>query len=200
MTDQITIEEYIREHLPYELSMMLETHELYKNLDKIKDIVCRNMIIESFCTHARNLNDFVTNDSGKGNNSVVARDFIKFSEPSNNKLTGAFQRVNEQIDHLAKNRAGARKFDLEDANSIVGWLVPVMKRFVSGLTPTQAELWNKPKKTVSNLGHRRPGQRHKGQLVRAFRPEFSCAKAKGVVMPTVLPVTIRRTPGWFRKA
>jgi hypothetical protein len=94
----------------------------------------------------------MTDESGKSNNAVIARDFVpSFHENKNLKLTGAFQRVNEQLDHLAKNRAHAQKFSLNDAQEIVNWLGPVMRKFIQSLSSEQRQQWNTPSTTVSNL-------------------------------------------------
>lgn len=143
MTDEVTLGEYLREHIPYELAMLKATYERYKNFSEIKDDVYCNIIIVAFCTHARNLKSFVTNH-GKAN-CVKARDFVsEFSEPIVNNLTGAFQRINEQVDHLAKNRVGGRKFNLSDADSVVAWIDSAMVRFVKALSDDQRKLWNQP--------------------------------------------------------
>jgi hypothetical protein len=131
--------DFLKEHLPYELRMLNHCFErLYGSSG-----ADWNAFMESFCIHARNLKMFVTNDNGKGN-CVVARDFVTdFHEASANNLTGAFQRLNAQIAHLAKTRTtdAAAKFTRDDAKAVHTWLTKVLKKFVAALDPIDQTHW-----------------------------------------------------------
>lgn len=87
---------------------------------------------------------FITNDRGKGSNGVIARDFIQFDKRIPAKLTGAFQRLNEQTAHLSKNRTvdPKKKFTIADARKVQDWLMPAMISFVDGLPLHYRERWN----------------------------------------------------------
>ena len=68
------------EHLPYEISMMMAMHDQAQGpLDQLTG----NVVIESFCIHARNLFEFFikTSNGGEKNNYAFARAFVpKFVE------------------------------------------------------------------------------------------------------------------------
>jgi hypothetical protein len=136
------LNDHLEEHLPYEVSMMQHT---YLQMRKTTDNADWNAFMEAFCLHARNLKTFVTNDRGKGSNSVIASDFNVFSRKVPPQLTGAFQRLNEQIAHLAKKRVvdPARKFTFGDAKNILSWLEPAMRDFVASLGPEDRALWDR---------------------------------------------------------
>ncbi len=141
MTTASALDEYLREHLPYEFGMMQQTY--WRLLQEDDHPVVRNALFESFCTHARNLKDFVTNDAGKGNNSVTARGFVAtFGERVPPSLTGAFQRLNQQMAHLATRRSKTNKFTISDAENVLLWLKPTMCKFIASLPPTQRAKWN----------------------------------------------------------
>jgi hypothetical protein len=135
-------EGYLEEHLPYELGMLDHSFSRLHTITYEPDF---NSFLESFCQHARNLKAFVTGDKGKGNNSVIASDFVQgFVRKMPSSLTGAFQRINEQTNHLAKKRPinPAKKFTVTDAKAIVAWLRPVMHEFVASLEAEDAKVWN----------------------------------------------------------
>jgi hypothetical protein len=143
--------DYLEEHLPYEISMLEHT---FRRLHLTKDQADWNAFLESFCQHARNLKAFLTGDKGKGNNNVVASDFVsslKMKTPP--KLTGAFQRINEQTNHLAKKRSTdpLKKFTLSDARDVFGWLEPSMRQFVHALSSEDAKLWNAAARNPNTL-------------------------------------------------
>jgi hypothetical protein len=103
-----------------------------------------NALTESFCIHARNLKMFVINDRGVNKSCVVARDFVEFGRKVPPNLTGAFQRINEQIAHLTRRRVvnPNDKFDLDDARRVHGWLIPAMKEFAAALDEDGCKRWN----------------------------------------------------------
>lgn len=99
--------------------------------------------MESFCVHARTLKQFVTNDKGNGNNCVVARDLASFLEHVPSDLTGAFQRLNSQMAHLAKTRTtdANSKFTISDAKAVHAWLEGALAKFVESLDLEDREQW-----------------------------------------------------------
>jgi hypothetical protein len=122
------VQNYLEEHLPYEVSMMEHTLE---RLAHTKNKADWNAFLESFCIHARNLKMFITNDRGGGSTGVIARDFVEFNKRTDSNLTGAFQRLNEQTAHLSKKRTvdPTKKFTIEDARNIYKWLTPAITYF-----------------------------------------------------------------------
>jgi hypothetical protein len=136
-------ENHLEEHLPYERTMMLHS---FARLLNTRDQADWNAFLAAFCIYARNLKMFVTNDSGKGNNGVIARTFVtSFGKAVPKDLTGAFQRLNEQTTHLAKKRTAdpKKKFNLSDAKDVLEWLEAAMTEFVEALKPVDKDRWNR---------------------------------------------------------
>ncbi len=137
----------LKEHLPYELCML--RHAYGRMLSPIPNSDRRtrldwNMQAESFALHARNLKNFLANDAGKGNNNFVALDFVKgFKRRTPNKLSGAFQRLNQQMLHLGKQRRTETKdkFNIDDAKAILDWVDQSLKEFVAALPPELRSYW-----------------------------------------------------------
>jgi hypothetical protein len=139
MTATAVYREFLAEHLPYELAMMRYTISRLSSPGPDW-----NAFVESFCVHARNLKQFVTNEKGKGNNSVVARDFTKsFHEKCPSALMGAFQRLNAQMAHLAKTRSTdmTQKFTIDDARAILAWLEKALCKFRESLVLEDRNHW-----------------------------------------------------------
>jgi hypothetical protein len=138
MSPTAQFRDFLAEHLPYELAMMNHTLSRLNNpgLDW-------NAFMEAFCVHARNIKQFVTNDNGKGNNNVIARDFAVFGERVPSDLTGHFQRLNAQIAHLSKTRTidSANKFTADDAQTVSTWLNHAMSKFINSLDPNDRKHW-----------------------------------------------------------
>jgi hypothetical protein len=159
--------DYLEEHLPYELSMLTHTFERLHSTHSEADW---NAFLESFCMHARNLKCFVTNDKGVNNSCVIARYFISnFDVSVPKKLTGAFQRVNEQTAHLTKNRRTkpAEKFTIDNAHDVYHWLIPTMQKFVDALSATDCQRWDAAakKKLVMKIGDVVPSATNVIQMV-----------------------------------
>jgi len=142
--------DYLEEHLPYEMSMLEHTYRRMHRTDIEPDW---NAFMESFCIHARNLKMFVTNDTGVNNSCVIARDFVKFDCKVPSNLTGAFQRINEQIAHLTKRRVvnPTDKFDIDDARNVHGWLIPAMQKFIAALDEDGRKRWDSAAKEKRRL-------------------------------------------------
>jgi hypothetical protein len=141
-------DDFLKEHIPYEVFMLEHTFKRIQPRPLLadEDKADFNALLESFCGHARNLKQFVTNDRGKGRNTIIAAEFNKsFRRDVPKNLTGAFQRVNAQSNHLSTKRVTQPpgKFTVQnDAQPIFDWLTSAMKEFVGGLSPQQKELWD----------------------------------------------------------
>jgi hypothetical protein len=166
---------YLENHLPYELTMMEHT---FARLHDTKDDADRNAFLESFCVHAPNLKMFLTGDRGGGSNGVISADFGQSSDSVQRHLTGAFQRLNEQIAHLAKNRTilPQEKFTSEDAVCIMKWIIPAMDRFVKNLPDEDRQRWEAVVKKL-----KRKAIPHSG-LVTAMKSALSTATPPQIVV------------------
>src|SRR4051794_17297670 len=93
-------EECIREHLPYEISML---RWLYGKLLSSHDQPDANAFIESFFLHARNLVAFFRNDTDCG---FDPRYFTKqdYQVAGNFVPAGLVKKINQQIQHLGSDR------------------------------------------------------------------------------------------------
>src|SRR4051812_13574622 len=89
---KLNLDPYLEEHLPYELSML---EHAFKHLQQPATYIGSradfNVFLESFCVHARNLKNFITNDD-EANRAVIARRFYDFDRRPEPKLFGAFNR------------------------------------------------------------------------------------------------------------
>jgi DNA-directed RNA polymerase specialized sigma54-like protein len=102
MADKLQI---LREHLPYEIKMLRYTHDRLQA--EVKDRESNNVLIESFCLHARNLIDFFR---GQRNTKeyACARDFTtKSYRPIDKEIhrQTVYKKLNDQIAHLTYRRA-----------------------------------------------------------------------------------------------
>jgi hypothetical protein len=66
-----------------------------------------------------------------------------FDEAVPSDLTGAFQRLNRQMTHLAKTRTTTEKLTTSDARMILAWLEAALRRFRDALAPEDREHWAK---------------------------------------------------------
>jgi len=108
---------YLSEHYVYEVNMLRWT---YHALAVATDRFCINVLIESFCVHARALLDFYESCPRKPDD-VVATDFITvitlrpFDAAATSRLpTDVRTRVNKQIAHLTAGRENAKKINEAD--------------------------------------------------------------------------------------
>lgn len=100
--EHTTIEEILREHLPYELDMLRSTFERLR--DGVADDVFRNALIESFSIHARSLIEFFRKGKGK----YVKTALLLNGEPDlfrNGKVSQAsIEKLSTQTAHLTLKR------------------------------------------------------------------------------------------------
>ena len=100
MATMATPEEIFKEHLHYEIDMLLAT--FVRLLAPVSDPVVANALIESFCIHGRNLDDFFLGRRGAkaemyANASYTPYIGGRISETLDKKL-------NTQIAHLSNAR------------------------------------------------------------------------------------------------
>lgn len=98
---------YLAEHYVYEVYMLRRTYgELLNETDQFRI----NLLIESFCLHARSLLDFYKCSPAPRSDDVVATHFIasgQFQAPGSAVLAaGPRAKVNKQIAHMTASREG----------------------------------------------------------------------------------------------
>lgn len=100
----LTAEEAIAEHLFYEAWMLRSMREKLRR----RDYNCQNTkiaLVESFCIHARNLNEFFL-ENGQGD-TLKASEFTndEYQPPDNTEGRRLlFQKINKHVSHLTRER------------------------------------------------------------------------------------------------
>src|SRR6476660_5412138 len=99
--------EQLVHHLFYEVCMLGETRRKLKERDA-KDQITANALMEAFCIHARNLNEFFL-ENGR-DDTLKASTFATetYQRPEPPKIRQAiFAKINKQISHLTQARTAA---------------------------------------------------------------------------------------------
>src|SRR5262245_54677400 len=128
------------EHLPYDVAMMLVTHDILYTRPKIADQFSANVVIESFCLHARNLFEFLTRKEGGGKNYAFAKAYVPTFDAFRDSEARAekddlYRKICAQITHLSFNRVkdvGKVRPDVEVPKA-ASLLVTEIKAFAKAL-------------------------------------------------------------------
>jgi hypothetical protein len=133
-------QEYLREHLSYELLMLRYTAT---RLEHVRDQLLWNSLFESFGVHARNLYDFLRNEADSRN--FKASDFVDdFDCGEIESVRGLIDKLRQQLLHLGKRRFkhGGIKLNSENAAKIDGWIEKAIAKFAAELPEQYREYWN----------------------------------------------------------
>jgi hypothetical protein len=95
-----SLKEIVEYHLHYEVAMLFATYN--KLADGVEDGKIANALIESFCIHARALNDFLLSRSYGVHADRVTTGYKPFARGGISKRD--IKKINEQIAHLGKHR------------------------------------------------------------------------------------------------
>jgi len=138
------------QHLFYEAWMLDETRK--RLLAGVNDEVLRNAMIESFCAHAHNLNEFF-GEEGLGDTlkaSSFTRGDYKWPATSE-KRKALITKINKRISHLTQQRTLVAKEEItdQDMTALYELLVADLKKFMFHLRP---ELRVKPIARASKSG------------------------------------------------
>jgi hypothetical protein len=133
------------DHFPYEIMMLDETVTLLSIPDLHPHL--RNMAIEAFWLHARNLVEFFTlrpNVSGTYSGVASARDFTDTAFKSDLELGDLPNTINSQVCHLRYERTSnvPEKLDGFDIQRVKTALDRDITKFTRHLTPESRKLWN----------------------------------------------------------
>jgi hypothetical protein len=130
----ISKEEILEKHLPYEIYMLRQTYRKLAE-GQPQDEVVGNALIESFCIHARSLLDFFESRPNKKDDDYVATDFtsafvlrINRSAPFETLRT----KLNKEIFHLTRGRKNseADQFNMStDGKQLVHEIEQEIHRF-----------------------------------------------------------------------
>jgi hypothetical protein len=123
-------------YLFYEFWMLAETNK--RLLGRIGDTVIQNALIEAFCTHARNLNEFFL-EAGWAR-ALKASDFTvgDYKWPPNSEERKALiAKINKQISHLTDQQTltAQEKIGERDRTALYELLVADFKNFTQHLRP-----------------------------------------------------------------
>lgn len=136
MNDQEKID-YLTDHLAYERLMMEYS---FRQLQTHLPQLAWNTHFESFVVHARTLYLFLT--TGDGTNAH-ASDFVQsFKVTKTDQTKSVYSRVNPQVLHLGKNRAGATKIASNDLPQFYDFISENFDTFIAALPPTIKSAWN----------------------------------------------------------
>jgi hypothetical protein len=130
--------EHLEEHIPYELLMLRFT---LGKLRTEKHPLAWNGMLESFAVHARNLYWFLINKRNDAEDHI-AREFAEtYTVPNASDMTGPFQRLNQQVMHLGKQRKkiSTDKFHTDDAEKVANWIEIAMPKFRAALAPEEIQ-------------------------------------------------------------
>lgn len=134
------VEAFFKVHLPYEV-WMLDCTIKELNSDPPRGPVY-NALIESFCLHARNLADFLTN---KPTCDFDPRDFTDppFKSKPDFLPKKLYNAINAQITHLSKHRTSDPQFQIDDSRreQILSHVHRDLDRFRKNLKRKYQELW-----------------------------------------------------------
>jgi hypothetical protein len=131
-------------HLSYEVRMLGEMRSKLQ-AGEFNDQWTANALIEAFCIHARNLNEFFVEQSSH-------RDILKassfadsnYKRPRTTKRRRAlFAKINKQISHLTNKRTSAARYKIDDKQreAMFTLLYADLKRFDLHLKPKLRRKW-----------------------------------------------------------
>jgi hypothetical protein len=127
----ISKEEIVKKHVPYEIEMLRETYRLLGTTPPT-DRVIKNALIESFCIHARSLLDFFGNRRSNKSDDYIAADFTDNFETRINIPAALRTKLNKEIFHLTGERkvTEADQFNMStDGKQIIHELEQEIYRF-----------------------------------------------------------------------
>jgi hypothetical protein len=96
--------EQLAEHVRYEVIMLSETRRKLNERDA-NDQIAVNALMESFCIHARNLNEFFLETGRYDTLKASAFSTQNYARPVETAIRQAiFSKINKQISHLTEAR------------------------------------------------------------------------------------------------
>lgn len=132
--------DWLREHLHYELAMLLHT---YGKICDLRQSLDRCAFYESFVVHARNLYAFLTNEKDQRN--YRADEFVDGFTAKSDELHGKIQRMNTQVQHMGKARVGdddpGNKVTTLDCEAVARWVEKHLQRFLDLLQAPYRQVW-----------------------------------------------------------
>ncbi len=140
------LEECLQEYFQYEVWMLLKSFQRLCTISM--DRIATNAYVESFCLHARSLDDFFTKSSRSYPTDILAKDFGP-QHFSPMKIE-AREKINHQIVHLTsgKTKVDAYKLSIEIPKAL-GTLITNSNEFIKCLPPQWKYIWDiRPNKII----------------------------------------------------
>ena len=109
----------------------------------VADTALNNALIESFCIHARNLDEFFQGSS-RFPDTLRAGDFAieSYRYLTNGPIRrGLVNKIKKQIAHITDDRVGADKIDDADRRLLLVVLLAELQNFSIHLKPGLQEVW-----------------------------------------------------------
>ena len=128
-------------HLKYELVMLNHTFQQLQMKSLPQNEV--NVLIESFCLHARNLIDFFSDSHKDKGREAAAWHFTKDTYRPPAKPKGLCEKINAQILHIRYDRTSAASEKIGTADRLALWTL-VRNRvayFLEELRPEYQSIW-----------------------------------------------------------
>ena len=133
-------QEFLAEHLRYEIGMLRYAHALINISPSGPDW---NAYFECFATHARNLVQFLSDK--RALNSFKGSDFASgYRQPKKDRIKGILQDMVEQVFHPTKNRKvrAAEKVNLGRCNVLATWVENALAEFNVKVDEKFLPYWN----------------------------------------------------------
>ena len=137
-------EELIGEHLDYEIKMLHEMRKFLRGEPVSADMIA-NAVMESFCLHARNLNEFFLENSNRVDtlkaSSFATSNYRKPPNPDDRRAL--FQKINKQISHLTTERTSIpeEKIGNADREEMYGWIFGLLEYFGKHVRSELQSVW-----------------------------------------------------------
>jgi len=141
------LQDFLEEHLPYEVDMLRGTFELLQNETSHARAYA---LMESFCIHGRNLIEFFKNkDSCDFDPRKIAKDGYELRKTFID--SSHLERINEQISHLTRKRTrtAAEKIGPSTRKLILDRVEDELERLKRGLNQKYIPMWRvAPRPTI----------------------------------------------------
>jgi len=143
---------FLNEHVAYEVSTM---REAYRRLLTTEDQVDWNIAFKAFVSSARCLKEFFSD----GHSNAKAKEYVKGFKPPPHKLRGVLRHMNQQVEHVAKERPynAKDKFGIEEAGRVLEWIEECLAAFTEALPSSYSKDWLPPKPQTIPVNPSAPG-------------------------------------------
>lgn len=135
------LDNWLRDHLPYELSMLRYTLREMHSAQTQGDY---NAYYESFAIHSRVLFDFITGREPKNVRAVCFVPDYDCPKRKRDQVQSFMNKINPAVAHAGPTRPSdlGDKVQRADCVRVGFWIEEMMRPFVSGLSPKDREKWN----------------------------------------------------------